>query len=83
MACLHIASGVHVCRPDGVWGPVPGRRRKRFWCFHCRKHLVHTLMWFVPAAPSYYGPSRPSWTCPTCQEEQVLFPGREWVDDDD
>lgn len=39
---------------------------------------MHTLMWWVPTEPSYYGPSRPSWKCEKCHDEHILFPGREW-----
>ena len=82
MSCGELVSGGkvvgHICWPDGSWQRVPGRRRKRWWCFHCRKHLTHTLMWFIPSGPSYYGPSPPQWECPQCHQEHVLFPGQEW-----
>ena len=81
MACLHgqTSDGVsiHICRPDGETRPAR-KRRKSFWCFQCRKHLMHTLMGFYPTEPSYYGPHF-WWECPRCHEEHVLFPGREWV----
>jgi hypothetical protein len=38
-------------------------------------------MGFYPGPESYYGPTC-WWACPTCHEENVLFPGREWVYDD-
>jgi hypothetical protein len=83
MACIHIhaSDGTvigHVCRPDGETKPVPGRRRKRWWCFHCRTRDLHTLMGFYPSGLSYYGPTF-WWACPRCHEEHVLFPGREWI----
>ena len=75
-----LESGVilHVCRAHGEWKPVPNRRRKRFWCFGCRKHLLHTRMILDPGPESYYDPSW-TWKCERCKEENVLFPGREWV----
>ena len=85
MACLEIVNGGrvvgHACRPDGTRRPVPHRRKKRWWCFRCRKHLLHTFTGFYPAGPSYYGPHF-WWDCPECHEEHVLFPGREWVYDE-
>jgi hypothetical protein len=80
MPCLNIAPGVHVCQTTGTTAPVAGRRRKRFWCFACRRHGLHTLMMFDPGPESYYGP-HVWWECPQCHEEHVLFPGREWVDE--
>ena len=81
MTCVQMSPGVHVCRPDGIVQPVPRRRPKRWWCFQCRQHLVHRLMWKAPTAPSYYGPTPPWWECQKRHEEHVLFPGREWVYD--
>lgn len=84
MPCYEMVQGNevvgHVCRPSGTTRPVPGRRRKRWWCFRCRKHLLHTLMVFEPTPPSYYGPNV-WWECPECREEHVLFPGREWKEE--
>lgn len=80
MACCEVSPGVHVCRPDGFVAPAPRRRRKTWWCFKCRKHLIHTLMMWTPTGISYYGP-HVWWECPHCHEENVLFPGREWVRD--
>jgi len=77
MPCHEFAPGVYVCRPDGTTAPAK-RRRKRWWCFTCRQHLLHTLMIWTPTAPSYYGPHT-WWECPQCHQEDVLFPGREWV----
>lgn len=79
--CIEYAPGLHVCRSAGTTRAVPGRRRKRWWCFACRKRLLHTRMMFEPKQPSYYGPNF-WWECPSCGEENVLFPGREWVDDE-
>lgn len=79
MACCEVLPGVHVCRPNGQWERVQGRRRKRFWCFNCRKHLMHTRMRFRHAEPSYYDDWF-EWRCPKCDEEHVLFPGWEWKD---
>ena len=70
----------HVCRSSGVTRPAR-KRRKTWWCFQCRKRLLHRLMGFYLAQPSYYGPSF-WWECPECYEEHVLFPGREWVYDE-
>ena len=84
MSCVDIVQDGqvvgHLCRSDGQTRPVPGMRRKRWWCFHCRKHFLHTRMMFVPTAPSYYGPTF-WWACPQCHEEHVLFPGLEWVEE--
>jgi hypothetical protein len=77
MACLHIAPDIHVCRVEGTWSKVEGRRRKKWWCFKCRKHLMHTRMMFDPGPESYRDPSF-MWECPQCHEEHVLFPGYEW-----
>lgn len=79
--CYEIAPGVHVCRPRGAWERVQRQRRKRWWCFKCRKHLLHTLMVFRQVQPSYYD-DFVKWECPNCHEEHVLFPGREWRFDD-
>lgn len=76
--CLEYAPGAHICQLVGRTRPV-SRRRKRRWCFNCRKRLLHTYMMFEPKQPSYYGPNF-WWQCPRCHEEHVLFPGREWVD---
>lgn len=82
MGCHEITQGGnvvgHICRPSGTIEPVKGKRRKRWWCFKCRKHLKHTLMVSDPGPMSYYGPNF-WWECPQCHEENVLFPGREWV----
>jgi hypothetical protein len=78
MACCEIAPGLHVCRPDGEIKPVEGCRRKAFWCFKCRKRLMHTRMRFWHTQPSWYADWF-WWECPRCHEENVLFPGREWV----
>ena len=77
--CLEVAPDVHVCYSNGTTQPVNGRRRKRWWCFKCRKRLLHTRMMFIPWRPSYYGTTF-WWECPQCHEEHVLFPGREWVE---
>ena len=87
MACheIHGDDGAvigHICRALGGTKPVPNTRRKRWWCFNCRKHGLHRLMGFYPDEPSCYGPTF-WWSCPTCHEEHVLFPGREWVYPDD
>lgn len=79
MPCCEVQPGVHVCRPSGETRAVAGRRKKRWWCFQCRKHLLHTFMGFYPTGLSYYGPNF-WWECPQCHEEHVLFPGREWVE---
>lgn len=88
MACAEIVRDGrvigHVCGPSGTVQRVPGRRRKRWWCFNCRQRLVHTLMWRVP--DEHYWPTLrwvewptpPWWECPQCHEEHVLFPGHEW-----
>ena len=77
MACCEVVTGVYVCRPTGEWSPVPRRWKKRWWCFTCRKHLLHTLMVFRHVQPSYYA-DWTRWECPQCHKEDVLFPGREW-----
>ena len=77
MPCLEYGPGVYICRPSGEAKPVPDRRKKRFWCFKCRKHLLHTRMRFHHEQPSYYEDWY-WWQCPTCHEENILFPGREW-----
>jgi len=69
----------HICQPTGTVAPVLGKRRKRFWCFLCRKHLLHTRMVLIPEPMSYYGPNF-WWECPQCHEEHVLFPGWEWTE---
>lgn len=69
----------HVCGGDSTIAPVAGRRRKRFWCFRCRKHGLHTRMMSDYGPESYYDP-RFWWSCPTCHQEHVLFPGREWAE---
>jgi hypothetical protein len=86
MPCIQIVASDgsvigHVCRPSGETKQVPGRRRKRWWCFNCRKRDMHTLMGFYPSGLSYYGPTY-WWECPRCHGEHVLFPGREWTDDE-
>lgn len=82
MSCCEISPGLHICRPNGKTLPVPRTRKKRWWCFNCRKHLLHTRMMFVPEEPSYYG-AWFWWDCPRCHEEHVLFPGWEWTEADD
>lgn len=81
MPCYEIQPGVHICRPSGQLRQVPKRRRRRFWCFKCRKHLLHTLMRFYHTQPSYYE-DWVQWECPECHEENILFPGHEWVYDE-
>lgn len=79
MGCCELVHGdtvIHVCRPTGQW-EVARKRRRRFWCFGCRKHLMHTLMVFRQTEPSYYA-DFVKWECPQCHEENVLFPGHEW-----
>ena len=77
MSCEHFGN-LTICRVDGEKKPVPGRRRKRWWCFQCRKRGLHTRMGLYPVMGSYYDPTF-WWACPSCGEEHVLFPGREWV----
>jgi len=81
MACCEIQPGVHVCRPNGETRPVPNRRRKQFWCFTCRKHLMHTWMRFHHKQPSWYEDWF-WWECPQCHKEDILFPGWEWEYED-
>jgi hypothetical protein len=85
MPCREIVSDGrvvgHICLPRGTHGPVPHRRRKRFWCFKCRARRLHRRMMFDPGPMSYYEPTF-WWECPRCREEHVLFPGREWVYDE-
>ena len=69
-------ANVHICRVDGETRPT-ARKRRRFWCFKCRKRLLHQHMGFYPSGMSYYDPHF-WWECPQCREENVLFPGREW-----
>jgi len=74
MSCCELQPGVFVCRPNGELKPVLNRRRRRFWCFKCRKHLLHTLWVFEHAFPSYYADWL-MWKCPECNEEHITFPG--------
>ncbi len=78
MPCYQLGPDVHVCRAAGTWRRARNRRRKRWWCFSCRKHLLHTLMVLDPGpgSESYYDPIW-EWRCPRCHEEHVLFPGRQ------
>ena len=84
MACLHADLGggtvLHVCRPDGQTVQV-SKRRRRFWCFQCRKRLLHVRKGFYPNEPSYYGPHF-WWECPSCQGDHRLFPGGTWEYDE-
>ena len=73
MSCCEVAPGVHICRVDGEIKPAQ-KRRRRFWCFGCRKHLMHTLMGLYPTQPSYYGPNF-WWECPQCHQDNTTFPG--------
>lgn len=68
---------LHICWTKGEIKPVPKMRRKQFWCFKCRKRLLHTRMMLEPEPDSYYGPNY-WWECPKCHEENVLFPGWKW-----
>ena len=85
MPCHEIVDGGkvigHICQPAGTVAPAPHHRRKRWWCFQCRTRLLHTLMVWRPTGESYYGPHT-WWKCPQCGEEHVLFPGREWVNEE-
>lgn len=78
MACCEIVQGGkvigHICRPDGEIVRVPHRRRKRVWCFECRKRLLHTLMMRDPGPESYYGPVF-WWACERCHQDRTTFPG--------
>lgn len=81
MACVSADLGegrvLHVCRVDGERRPVR-KRRRRLWCFKCRKHTLHMLMKFFSVEPSYYDPN--FWyECPTCQGDYTRFPG--WWED--
>lgn len=71
----------HLCQARGETRPVPQRRKKRWWCFQCRQHLLHTYMGFYPTGLSYYGPQF-WWACPRCHAEHIRFPGREGVYDE-
>ena len=81
MTCHQLGPDVHVCRTDADIRPVATVRRKRWWCFNCRRHALHTYMGAYPVGLSYYGPNF-WWECPHCREEHVLFPGREWNRDE-
>lgn len=77
MGCSAIVEGErvigHICRVDGQTR-VYGKRRRKFWCFRCRKRVLHTLMVHEPTQPSYYGPN--FWyQCPTCKGDYTRFPG--------
>ena len=76
MACVQLGN-LHVCFAGGETKRVPNMRRKRFWCFRCRKRLLHTRMVLEPEPMSYYGPTF-WWECERCHEEHVLFPGCDW-----
>jgi len=78
MPCIPIVRGDKrvgfLCCTSGETIVVPHRRKKRLWCFGCRKRLLHTLMGFYPGIESYYGPT--FWyECPTCQRDNTAFPG--------
>lgn len=79
MTCIPIVQGKKqvgfVCVAPGETGPLPGKRRRRLWCFGCRKRQLHTLMVFEPGPESYYGPT--FWhECPTCHADHTSFPGQ-------
>lgn len=74
MACIEVAEGVLVCRASGTYERVPLRRRRRFWCFTCRKHLMHELWVFRNEHPSWYA-DWVEWKCPSCGENNTRFPG--------
>ena len=51
------------------------KRRRRFWCFKCRKRTLHMLMAHFPDSP-WYEPN--AWyECPTCKGDYHAFPGCE------
>lgn len=78
MPCYEIVEGDnvvgHICRSSGETKPAPHRRKKRLWCFACRKRLLHTRMMFEPGPESYYEPNF-WWQCPNCNEDHTTFPG--------
>jgi hypothetical protein len=83
MPCLAILDNAgavvgHLCRPGGTVRQI-GKRRRRFWCFKCRKRLLHQRMAIIPERGSYYEPNF-WWECPQCHEENVLFPGWSWTE---
>ena len=76
MTCLSADLGdgrvLHVCRTEGETRPVR-KRRRRFYCFKCRKRTLHMLMGFFPSGISYYDPH--FWyDCPTCEGDYRAFP---------
>lgn len=45
------------------------------WCFKCRAHLMHELVFYRPTDPmSYYGPHIVC-ECEGCHEDNADFPG--------
>jgi hypothetical protein len=75
MSCHNIMPNIWVCRPPRSV-KIAGRRRRRFWCFTCRKRHLHTAM-MIPAH-GYYEPEF-WWKCDGCGEDNRLFPGMEYV----
>ncbi len=62
----------HITFSSGVTRAIR-KRRKRFWCFKCRKRHLHTLMAHFPDSP-WYEPNS-WWQCSTCNGDFTTFPG--------
>jgi len=78
MSCDHLVSADgtvigHICRPNGERRLV-GKRRRKFWCFGCRKRTMHSLMRFFHTQPSWYEDWL-WWECPECHQDNRSFPG--------
>ena len=83
MPCLTSTDGtVTVCRPTLKRTPR-GYERKARWCFKCRKRARHLkviyteILRYTDDGELINGYYDPLWQleCPTCHEENWLFPG--------
>ena len=77
MPCLTNGT-LTICRTPGRT-KVIGRAIK--WCFKCRKRGEHKRVVFYPES-SWYEPTV-SWECPMCKRDFTLFPGWEYLDDEE
>lgn len=85
MGCLQFGN-LSLCSAEPMERIVVGRTRSKKWCFKCRKHAVHLKVNLCEVLRytddgqlinGWYGPVS-ILECPTCKQDNTLFPSWSW-----